>query len=96
MPDSLIEAALKFAPQPEIEQDLIKTTIKTQFQKMIEPYLGYIAPLLAFIFYSAVMFFVWILSILLPAILSLMFLVMEKSGIIKFTSEMREVKKLIT
>lgn len=75
--------------------DLTKNLVKAMLNKTLEPYVNFIAPLLSLIFLSTIKFFTSILEIFLPAILTALFALFEKSGFVKFTTEMREVKKMI-
>lgn len=75
--------------------DLLKKTIKDQFQNLIKPYQGFIPAILALLFFFTLQTFVAILSIFLSPIIWLIFYILEKTKFITFTTEMREVKKMI-
>lgn len=81
--------------QNTTSDDLVKLSVKSQLDKMIEPYIGWIPLFLAVSLYftlttitSLIMFcgqmFIWII-----------FYLLEKSGFISFDKEMREVRKLV-
>lgn len=75
--------------------DFIKGLVQAQFQKIIDPYIPYIAPTLALIFFVTFQSLFSLMAIFLPLIISLTFAVFEKTGFVKFEKEMREVKKLV-
>lgn len=76
-------------------KDIMKAQISNSLDQMIKPYLFAIPLILAFLFYSLTSFIIWILSFLISPILMLIFSILEKSSFIKFTTETREVKKII-
>lgn len=102
IPDSLIDTALKLTPQAPQElnvqgnlNDLLKKTVKDQFQTMLKPYQSFIAPILALLFFFSLQAFVAIISIFLSPLIWFIFYILEKTKFITFTTEMREVKKMI-
>lgn len=100
IPDSLIDAALKFAPLPQtdgVEQlnELIKQTVKDQVQNLIKPYINFIPAILALLLFLTLQSLTSIINLLIYPLLWLIFLILEKSGFIKFTEEMRPVKKML-
>ncbi|MCL4366659.1 hypothetical protein M1563_00610 [Patescibacteria group bacterium] len=74
---------------------LIKQTLQQEFQKMLAPYQQYIPILLAILFYFTLQFITMFLNLLIPVFIWLVFLILEKTAFVKFTVEMREVKKLV-
>lgn len=76
-------------------KDLIKHTVKTQLQTMIDPYLAYIPALLALLFYLTLKSFIAVVSLPLPFITWITFWILQKTEFIKFVTESREVKKMI-
>ncbi len=76
-------------------QSPIKTLIKDQLQTMLKPYQNFIAPVLAILFYFTLTFFTSIFSLFLSLFIWLMFLILEKTGFIKFTTEQRTVRKMV-
>lgn len=84
---------------PQIPGVNVKDTLIAQTGNMldliIKPYEGMIPFLFAFMFFSFASLLNWILSLLLYPLISLIFLILEKSGFVKFEKEMREVKKII-
>jgi hypothetical protein len=81
--------------QNTTSDDLVKLSVKSQLDKMIEPYIDWIPLFLAISLYftlttisSLIMFcgliFIWIV-----------FYLLEKSGFISFNKEMREIRKLV-
>lgn len=77
-------------------KDIVKAQISNMLDELIKPYLFIIPIILAFMFYSLGSLTLWILSLFLSPIISLVFYLLEKSNFIKFTTETRVVKKLIT
>lgn len=75
--------------------DLLKKLVKDQLQTVIKPYQGWIAPILALLFYFTLSFLLSILSLVISPIIWLTFYLLEKSGFIRFEKEMREVKKMV-
>ncbi len=75
--------------------DLLKKTIKDQFQNMLKPYQNFIPPILALLFFFSLQSFTAILSIFLSPLIWLIFNILEKTKFITFTTEMREVKKMV-
>jgi ABC-type multidrug transport system fused ATPase/permease subunit len=81
--------------QNTTSDDLVKLSVKSQLDKMIEPYIDWIPLFLAISLFftlttisSLIMFcgliFIWIV-----------FYLLEKSGFISFNKEMREIRKLV-
>ena len=82
-------------PQANL-RDIIKAQISDSLDAIIQPYLFAIPVILAFMFYSLTSLTLWLLSFFIAPLLILIFYLLEKSGFIKFVTEMREVKKIIT
>lgn len=76
-------------------KDIIKAQISTSLDDLLKPYLFAIPAVLALMFYSLASFSLWILSLFLSPVISLLFLIFEKSGFIKFASETRVIKKIV-
>lgn len=76
-------------------RDVIKAQISNTLDEIIQPYLFAIPFLLALMFYSLGSLTLWIGSLFLSPLISLIFYLFEKSGFIKFEKEMREVKKIV-
>lgn len=74
--------------------NLIKTMVKSQLDNALKPYETYIPPFLAVLFFTSVVSISSLTGFFLPIILWILFWIFEKSGFIKFTKELREVKKL--
>ena len=108
IPDSLIDTTLQFAqpktdqqdtPQLSIPQDLsndlIKSTVNDQIQNLIKPYLNFIPAILALLLFFTLQSLNSLINLFIAPLIWLIFLVLEKSGFIKFTTEMRPVKKMV-
>ena len=76
-------------------KEILKNQINGMVDQMIKPYLFVIPFLLAFMFYSLASLVMWLLTLLISPLISLIFYLFEKSGFIRFEKEMREVKKII-
>lgn len=75
--------------------DTLKQTIKEQLQTIIKPYLGIIPAVLAVLFFFILQSLTSIFNLLIYPLLWIIFYILEKSGFIKFTQEMRPVKKMV-
>lgn len=128
IPDSLIDTALKFTNQSQINQadnqlslppdqiellkknpqllkqsgldpnltdNLIKQTVKDQVQSFLKPYSGFIPATVAILLFFTLQAMTSLISILIYPLLWVTFLILEKTGFIKFTTETREVKKMV-
>ena len=76
-------------------KDILKAQISNSLEAMLKPYHYAIPVVLAFMFYSLSSLILWILSFFLSPIISLIFLIFDKSSFIAYQKEMREVKKMI-
>lgn len=81
--------------QTPLSRNLIKQAVKDQIQNFVKPYLGIIPAILAALLFFTLQSIVSLLSLLLSPMIWLIFYILEKSRFIKFTTEMREVKKMI-
>ncbi len=88
-------------PQKNTESPLnladatIKQTLKEQMQNFIKPYTNLIPAVLSILLFFSLQFFVSIINIITSLLLWLIFLILEKTGFVKFEITMREVKKLV-
>lgn len=82
-------------PPQNLLSDTLKQTIKDQLQSVIKPYLGIIPAILAVSLFLILQSIVSILNLLIYPLLWITFYILEKTGFIKFTTEMREVKKIV-
>lgn len=94
IPDSLIDATLQFTPQA-LPNDLIKQTVQDQIQSFIKPYLSFIPAILALLLFFSLQSLTSIVNLLIHPLLWITFYILEKTGYIKFTTEMRPVKKMV-
>lgn len=108
IPNQLIEYASEFSPEQSLNtsgtdselvnpqaENLIKDAIKDQFQTMIDPYVSYLPTLLSILLFFTLKSIQSLLSVLVGPAVSLIFYILEKTGYITFTKEMREVKKMV-
>lgn len=75
-------------------QNPLNSMVESQLQTMIKPYLDFMPPLLALIFFFTLKALVSLISIPLPGFIWFIFWILEKTGFLTFTTETREVKKL--
>lgn len=93
LPTSSAKSSSKTLSNPGVE--LIKPMIKEQLQNIIKPYQTIIPAVLALFLFLTLQTFVSVLEIFLSPVIWLIFNILERTGFVKFESEMREVKKLI-
>lgn len=86
---------LKNPPLPSTSPLDIKPLIKSQLDNMLKPYLGFIPILLTALYFFSLTFISSVLSILVSPLVFLIFLILEKTEFITFTTEQRTVKKLV-
>ena len=98
IPDSLIDTAINFTNQGQpIQQieNLIKQTIKDQFQNLLKPYLSFIPAILALLLFLTLQGLTSLVNLLIYPLLWITFYILEKTGFVKFTEEQRIVKKMV-
>ncbi len=93
--DTLNQAGKTPTTPANLANDLIKQTIKDQIQNFIKPYIGFIPALLAVLLFFSLQFFTSLMNLLIYPLLWITFYLLEKTGFIKFTQEMRPVKKIV-
>lgn len=96
--DPKVLEGFKQSSQPKGQlspEDLIKPMIRSQMQNLISPYQQYIPITLAIILFFTLQAASSLLSLLLSPLLSLIFLILERTGFTRYEVEMREVKKLV-
>ncbi|EKD85321.1 MAG: hypothetical protein ACD_38C00044G0002 [uncultured bacterium] len=88
-------------PQEAIEapadliKDTIKQTVKDQVQNFIKPYASFIPAVLTVLLFITLQSITSFINLLIYPLIWLTFLILEKVGFTKFTTEMRPVKKLM-
>lgn len=82
------------APQ-NLANDLIKQTVKDQIQNFIKPYINFIPAVLTLLLFLTLQSLVSIINLLVYPLLWLTFLILEKTGFIKFETEQRTVRKMV-
>lgn len=95
MLDSLSNPSKAVGVTTQLGNDLIKQTVKDQVQGFIKPYLGFIPALLSVLLFLTLQSLTSILNLLVYPLIWLTFLILEKTGFVKFEVEMRQVKKLV-
>lgn len=85
------------APQTveDISDEFLKLALKDQLDKIIKPYLSFIPISLALLFFITIQAITSFLNILIHPLLWIIFYLLEKSGFLQFTTEMRPVKKMV-
>ncbi len=73
---------------------LVSGLVKTQIDKIIAPYIDWVAPLLTLLFFISLSSLSSFFALVLPPLIGIIFMILEKIGFIHFDREMREVKKL--
>ncbi len=91
--DSSVLNNLSTSQNPEA--DLLKQTVKDQVQSFIKPYLGIIPAVLALLLFLTLQTLTSLTNLFSYPLLLIIFYILEKSGFVKFTTEMRPVKKLV-
>lgn len=74
---------------------VIKTALKAQLDGIIKPYLGFVPATLALLLFITLTSLTSLLNLLLYPLLWMTFLILEKTGFVRYEIEMRQVKKLI-
>lgn len=92
--DTLSQPKSLQAPQ-NLTNDLLKQTVKDQIQNFIKPYLNFIPAFLALLLFLTLLSLASITNLLIYPTLWLTFLILEKTGFVKFEIEQRTVKKLV-
>lgn len=82
-------------PSQNVLSDTLKQTIKDQLQGLIKPYQGFVPATLAVMLFLTLQSLTSILNLLIYPLLWLTFFILEKTGFVKFTQEMRPVKKIV-
>ncbi len=92
--DTLSQPQTTSNPQ-NLTQQLVKQAVKDQVQNIIKPFISFIPVVLAVLLFFTLQFFTSIINIFISPLLSLTFLILEKTGITHYEIEQREVKKLV-
>lgn len=79
----------------EVTDEFLKLALKDQLDKIIKPYINFLPISLAFLFFITFQAITSFLYILIYPLLWIIFYLLEKSGFIQFTTEMRPVRKMV-
>lgn len=79
----------------DLTKDFTKQLVKDQLDTVLKPYLSFIPAVLAVLLFLTLQSLTSILNLLIYPLLWLTFYILEKTGFIKFTTEMRPVKKIV-
>ena len=79
----------------ELPDSLIKGVGEDQIQSFIKPFLGYVPFILALLLFLTLQSLTSLINLLIYPLLLLTFFILEKTGFVKFTTEMRQIKKLV-
>lgn len=93
MLDGLLSA--KTPTSPINLNNVLKNTLKDQLQNMLKPFQTFIPAILGLLFFFTLQSLTAILSIFLSPLIWLIFNILERTKFITFTTEMREVKKMV-
>lgn len=78
----------------EVTDDFLKKTLKDQLDKFLKPYVSYIPIFLGFLFFITLQSITSFLNLFIYPLLWIIFYVLEKTGFVKFETEMRPVRKM--
>lgn len=78
-----------------VTDQFLKKTLKDQLDKFLKPFVSYIPIFLGFLFFITLQSITSFLNLFIYPLLWIIFYLLEKSGFIKFTIEMRPVRKMI-
>ncbi len=81
--------------EEDLTKALTKQLVKSQFEQTLKPYLNIIPIALAVLLFITLMSLNSLVGIFTAPLLSIIFLGLEKSGFVKFTTEQRPVKKMV-
>lgn len=96
MLDSLTNPSnLTQTPLTTVTNDLIKQTVKEQVDNLLKPYLGFIPIILALALFLTLKSLTSLISIFIPPLLWIIFLILEKTGFIHFEVTQRPVRKMV-
>lgn len=79
----------------DLTKDLTKQLVKDQLDSVLKPYLNFIPAVLAVLLFLTLQSITSILNLLIYPLLWITFFILEKIGFVKFTTEMRPVKKMV-
>lgn len=85
----------KTQPPAKLANDPLKQTVKDQIQNFIKPYINFIPALLALMLFLTFQSLTTILNLFIYPLLWIIFLILEKTGFVKFEVEQRPVKKMV-
>lgn len=92
--DTLTEPKKPSVTSQDSTNDFLKSAVKDQLQNFIQPYKNFIPAILAILLFFTLQSLTSIVALLIYPILWLIFFILEKTGFVKFTTEMRTVRKL--
>lgn len=73
----------------------VKQLIKAKFDQLVKPYTPFIAPILGLLFFVSLNSIMYLFSFFISPLIWFIFKILTKTGFINFTTEMREVKKMV-
>ncbi len=95
MLDSLTNPQKIIQAPANLIQDTIKQTVKDQIQNFIKPYMNFIPAGLTILLFLTLQSLVSMINLLIYPLLWLIFLILEKTGFVKFETEQRLIKKMV-
>lgn len=93
--DALDKSTKSTKVSEQLTTDLVKQTVKDQFQNIIKPYVSFIPAILTALLFLTLQSLTSILNLLIYPLLSATFYLLEKSGFIRYEIEQRPVKKMV-
>lgn len=85
----------KISTVTQTSQALLKPMVEQQLQNIVQPFTGYISLALTGIFFITILSLTSLLSLPVKALLWMIFAILNKTGFTTYTTETREVKKLV-
>lgn len=79
----------------DLTENLIKQTVKDQFENLLKPYSNFVAPTLALLLFFTLQGLTSFINLLIYPLIWIIFYILQKTGFIKFTEETRVVKKMV-
>lgn len=92
--DTLNKPGALSQPQ-DLTKELTKQLVKDQLDTVLKPYLNFIPAILAVLLFLTLQSITSILNLLIYPLLWITFYILEKTGFVTFTTEMRPVKKIV-
>lgn len=93
--DSLTKPQESSQTPQSFTDNLLKQTVKDQLDNFLKPYLPFIPATLAILLFLTLQSLTSLINLLIYPLIWLIFFILEKSEFVKFTEEMRPVRKMV-